>query len=145
MASESVALFDSPLQYSGLHLAASLTKHMKLSHISPRHAVVVVALPTGLLSSCATRPIQPITGYTCCNLRPNYGRVSSTNMLGDLIVPAGEPAVLDTMKRDTYFYGTIGGDYISLRDACDDQVDFILRNCAVTSSAGGNLPELKLC
>ncbi|MDR6891056.1 hypothetical protein J2X67_005604, partial [Variovorax sp. 3319] len=65
---------------------------------------------------CATKLTQPITGYTCCNLRPDYGWVSSTNMLGGPIVPAGEPVVLDTMKRDTYFFGTIGGDYVSLRD-----------------------------
>jgi hypothetical protein len=58
----------------------------------------------------------PITGYTCCNLRPDYGWVSSTNMLGGPIVPAGEPATLDTMKRSQYFFGTIGGDYISMRD-----------------------------
>jgi hypothetical protein len=37
-------------------------------------------------------------------------------MLGGAIVPAGEPVVIDTMKRDRYAYGTIGGDYISLRD-----------------------------
>ena len=91
---------------------------MKLSHIHfIRNIPVVLVLTAGtLLVGCATRLPQPVTGYTCCNLRPDYGWVSSTNMLGGPIVPAGEPATLDTMKRDTYFYGTIGGDYISMRD-----------------------------
>ena len=90
---------------------------MKLSHISPHRIAAFTALSAGLLlSGCATKLTQPITGYTCCNLRPDYGWVSSTNMLGGPIVPAGEPVVLDTMKRDTYFFGTIGGDYVSLRD-----------------------------
>ena len=102
---------------------------MKLSHISPPRIVAFTALGAGLflLSGCATKLIQPITGYTCCNLRPDYGWVSSTNMLGGPIVPAGEPVVLDTMKRDTYFYGTIGGDYISLRDDAARSKDDALR------------------
>ena len=89
---------------------------MKLSHPSPHAAAAIAVAASVFLSGCATKLAQPITGYTCCNLRPDYGWVSSTNMLGGPIVPAGEPASLDTMKRDTYFYGTIGGDYISLRD-----------------------------
>lgn len=89
---------------------------MKLSHPFP-HAAAAIAVAAGVfLSGCATKLTQPITGYTCCNLRPDYGWVSSTNMLGGPILPAGEPATLDTMKRDNYFYGTIGGDYISMRD-----------------------------
>lgn len=69
-----------------------------------------------LLAGCATRLEQPIAGYTCCNLRPDYGWVSSSNVLGGPILPAGESVKLDTGKRDLYFYGTVGGDYISLRD-----------------------------
>ncbi|MDR6891026.1 ABC-type uncharacterized transport system auxiliary subunit, partial [Variovorax sp. 3319] len=56
---------------------------MKLSHIhSIRniHLALVLAAST-LLAGCATKLTQPITGYTCCNLRPDYGWVSSTNML----------------------------------------------------------------
>jgi hypothetical protein len=75
-----------------------------------------VVVASVFLSGCATKLTQPITGYTCCNLRPDYGWVSSTNMLGGAIMPAGEPVVIDTMKRDKYAYGTIGGDYVSLRD-----------------------------
>ena len=89
---------------------------MKLSHPFPHAAAAIAVVASVFLSGCATKLVQPITGYTCCNLRPDYGWVSSTNMLGGPIVPAGEPATLDTMKRDTYFYGTIGGDYISMRD-----------------------------
>jgi hypothetical protein len=90
---------------------------MKLSRISPRRlATLALIAITAILVGCATKLAPPITGYTCCNLRPDYGWVSSTNMLGGAIVPAGEPVVLDTMKRDKYAYGTIGGDYLSLRD-----------------------------
>lgn len=91
---------------------------MKRSHISPHRIAAFTALAAGLLllSGCATKLAQPITGYTCCNLRPDYGWVSSTNMLGGPIVPAGEPATLVAMKRSQYFFGTIGGDYISMRD-----------------------------
>ena len=91
---------------------------MKLSHPFPHAAaaIAIAVVASVFLSGCATKLAQPIAGYTCCNLRPDYGWVSSTNMLGGPIVPAGEPATLDTMKRDTYFYGTIGGDYISMRD-----------------------------
>jgi hypothetical protein len=89
---------------------------MKLSHPLPHTAAAIVVVASVFLFGCATKLTQPITGYTCCNLRPDYGWVSSTNMLGGPIVPAGEPATLDTMKRDTYFYGTVGGDYISMRD-----------------------------
>lgn len=90
---------------------------MKLSHISSlcRNAVGVLAVGV-LMSGCATKLTPPITGYTCCNLRPDYGWVSSANMLGGPIIPVGEPVVIDTMKRDRYAYGTVGGDYISLRD-----------------------------
>lgn len=89
---------------------------MKLSHPFARATAVVAATTCVLLTGCATKLAPSITGYTCCNLRPDYGWVSSTNMLGGAIVPAGEPVVIDTMKRDKYAYGTIGGDYVSLRD-----------------------------
>ncbi|MDQ0081033.1 hypothetical protein J2W35_001370 [Variovorax boronicumulans] len=90
---------------------------MAIPHISPVRCIAVIALGSALLLvGCATKLSPPITGYTCCNLRPDYGWVSSTNMLGGAIVPAGEPVVIDTMKRDKYAYGTIGGDYVSLRD-----------------------------
>ncbi|MFM9923128.1 hypothetical protein VLK31_09075 [Variovorax sp. H27-G14] len=89
---------------------------MKLSHPFPRTAAALAVIASVFLSGCATKLSQPITGYTCCNLRPDYGWVSSANLLGGPIVPVGEPVVLDTMKRDRYAYGTIGGDYVSLRD-----------------------------
>ncbi|MET3461735.1 hypothetical protein [Variovorax atrisoli] len=79
-------------------------------------ATALVLAMAAAVSGCATKLSQPIAGYTCCNLRPDYGWVSSTNMLGGAIVPAGEPVVIDTMKRDKYAYGKIGGDYVSLRD-----------------------------
>jgi hypothetical protein len=90
---------------------------MKLSRAFSHRIFSATVLAAGfLLTGCASKIAPPITGYTCCNLRPDYGWVSSTNMLGGAIVPAGEPVVIDTMKRDRYAYGTIGGDYFSLRD-----------------------------
>jgi hypothetical protein len=102
---------------------------MKLSHIhSIRNIPLALVLAAStLLAGCATKLTQPITGYTCCNLRPDYGWVSSTNMLGGPIVPFGEPAVLDTMKRDRYLYGTIGSDYVSLRDDTSRSREDMLR------------------
>ena len=68
---------------------------MKLSHI---HSLASVSAAALMLAGCATKLPQPITGYTCCNLRPDYGWVSSTNMLGGPIVPAGEPVVLRMVR-----------------------------------------------
>lgn len=92
------------------------SENMKLSHSLLSPAVTMAVVAGVFLSGCAIKLSPPITGYTCCNLRPDYGWVSSTNMLGGAIVPAGEPVVIDTVKRDKYAYGTIGGDYVSLRD-----------------------------
>ncbi|WP_454908871.1 hypothetical protein [Variovorax gossypii] len=89
---------------------------MKLSHPLAHVATFFAGAACVILTGCATKLAPPITGYTCCNLRPEYGWVSSTNMLGGAILPSGEPVVIDSMKRDRYAYGTIGGDYVSLRD-----------------------------
>jgi hypothetical protein len=91
---------------------------MKLesAHLHRITSAALVLITSAFLAGCATKLKQPITGYTCCNLRPDYGWVSSANMLGGPVVPAGEPVVIDTLKRDRYAYGTIGGDYVSLRD-----------------------------
>ena len=91
---------------------------MKLSHIPTlrRVAACSALAAVSLLSGCATRLSPPITGYTCCNLRPDAGWLASSNYLGGPILPAGEPVVIDTAKRNQYFYGTIGGDYISMSD-----------------------------
>lgn len=63
-----------------------------------------------LLSACAATPIQPtISGYTCCNLRPYKDWISSTNVQGGTVIPAGEPAKFDSIKGNYYVYGTIGG------------------------------------
>lgn len=88
---------------------------MKLSH-TPLRRLATVVLIAATAAGCATKFPQPITGYTCCNLRPDYGWVSSANMQGGPILSAGAPVVLDTVKRDRYIYGTIGGEYVSLRD-----------------------------
>lgn len=74
------------------------------------------ALLAGLLSACST-PIKPaMTGYTCCNLRVYTDWVSSNNVQGGTIIPAGEPVELHWIKRQFYVYGTIGGADVSLRD-----------------------------
>jgi len=67
---------------------------MKLSHPFSLVVVSIAVVASVFLPGCATKLAPPITGYTCCNLRPDYGWVSSTNMLGGAIVPAGEPVVI---------------------------------------------------
>jgi hypothetical protein len=59
---------------------------------------------------------QPITGYTCCNLRMHDGWISSNNVQGGTLISAGEPVKLDSMKRSFYVYGTIGSADVALRD-----------------------------
>ena len=75
------------------------------------------------MSGCATRLPQPVSGYTCCNLRPSYGWIYSENLLGGAIIPAGEPVQLDKVKRDIFFYGTIGGEYIASGDNAERSVE----------------------
>lgn len=100
---------------------------IKLSHPSPLRILPITLAASLLLSACATHLPQPITGYTCCNLHPDAGWTSSANMLGGPIVPAGQPVVIDTMKRDRYLYGTMGSDYITLRDDTARGKDDVLR------------------
>jgi hypothetical protein len=84
---------------------------MKLGHLA-----LSTLAAAALLSGCAT-PIQPpIVGYTCCNLRPVDGWVSSHNVQGGALLPAGEPVKLDAIKKRYYVYGTAGGTDIGLRD-----------------------------
>lgn len=68
-----------------------------------------------LASSCAT-PIEPVIGYTCCNLRADAGWISSNNVQYGALIPAGEAVKLTTVKRRFYVYGTIGDLGIGLRD-----------------------------
>lgn len=71
----------------------------------------------GLLSACVATPIaKPIAGYSCCNLRVDGGWVSSNNVQGGALIPAGEPVRLTSIKRQFYVYGAIGGQDIALRD-----------------------------
>jgi hypothetical protein len=102
---------------------------MKLSHHSPRRlpSALLTVAAVAALAGCATKLSPPITGYSCCNLRPDHGWVSSANMLGGAIVPAGEPVVIDTIKRDRYAYGTMGSDYVSLRDDTGRSKEDMLR------------------
>lgn len=69
-----------------------------------------------LLAGCTTPLTPQITGYTCCNLRPSYDVVSSYNVQGGAILPAGEPVKLTTIKKRYHVYGTIGDTDIELRD-----------------------------
>src|SRR4051794_13888051 len=84
-----------------------------------RHTIKFASIPgiIALLSACAATPIQPvISGYTCCNLRPYNDWISSTNVQGGPIVAAGEPARFDSIKKNYYVYGTIGGHDAGLID-----------------------------
>lgn len=76
----------------------------------------LTAMLAGLLSACSM-PIKPaLTGYTCCNLRVHAEWISSNNVQGGTLIPAGEPAELNWIKRQFYVYGTIGGLDVNLRD-----------------------------
>lgn len=69
-----------------------------------------------MLAGCATPLTPQITGYTCCNLRPSYDVVSSYNVQGGAILPAGEPVKLTTIKKRYHVYGTVGDTELELRD-----------------------------
>lgn len=88
---------------------------MYLSHHLARHRARLSLLVTAAaLAGCATKLAPPITGYTCCNLRPSYDAVSSHNVQAGPILPAGQRVHLDSMKRDYYLYGTLGTDYVTM-------------------------------
>ncbi len=78
----------------------------------------LIAVPTAvLIASCVATPIQqPIAGYTCCNLRGMQGWISSNNVQGGDLIPAGSSIRLNTVKRQFYVYGTIGDAEYGLRD-----------------------------
>lgn len=77
---------------------------------------LVAAGLAALLTACATPLTPPITGYTCCNLRDYGGWISSNNVQGGTLVPAGTPISLTSIKRDYYVYGSLGDRGIGLRD-----------------------------
>lgn len=70
-----------------------------------------------LLSACAALPIDPpISGHTCCNLRLEHGWISSNNVQGGTVIPAGEPVRLQSIKKQFYVYGTLGSAEVAFRD-----------------------------
>ena len=70
-----------------------------------------------LLSACAALPIDPpVSGYTCCNLRLEHGWISSNNVQGGTVIPAGEPLRLQSIKKQFYVYGTLGSAEVAFRD-----------------------------
>ncbi len=83
-------------------------------------SVPIIALATAsslLLAGCAAIPLsEPVAGYTCCNLRSDGGWISSNNVQGGDLVPAGEAIKLTSVRRKFYVYGTIGGTDFGLRD-----------------------------
>lgn len=63
-----------------------------------------------LLAGCGAAPLrEPVAGYTCCNLRAVGGWISSDNVLGGVLVPAGEPVKFESRRSSDRVYGTIGG------------------------------------
>lgn len=68
----------------------------------------------------ATRLPQPITGYTCCNLRDNGGWIFSDNVQDGKLIPAGEPVTLTSTKRTYYVYGEFAQRSIGLWDTQSD-------------------------
>jgi len=87
----------------------------RLGHIAAGTAAAL------LLAACgATRLPQPITGYTCCNLRDNGGWIFSDNVQDGKLIPAGEPITLTSTKRTYYVYGEFAQRSIGLWDTQSD-------------------------
>ncbi|MBC7991469.1 MAG: outer membrane protein assembly factor BamE [Luteimonas sp.] len=84
----------------------------------PLNTVVRLALVSGivLISACAAPIAKPVVGFSCCNLRMEGGWVSSNNVQGGTLIPAGEPVQLTSIKKRFYVYGSIGGQEVALRD-----------------------------
>lgn len=62
-----------------------------------------------LLAGCGAAPLrEPVAGYTCCNLRAVDGWISSDNVLGGELLPAGEPVKFESRRSSDRVYGTIG-------------------------------------
>jgi hypothetical protein len=101
-------------------------KMMKMTMSSLLKAAAIIAAG-GFLNGCVLRMDEPIAGYTCCNLHPEYGWVSSNNVQGGPIIPAGQPANFSSIKRSYYVYGTVGGQSISLRDDAAQNKEDTLR------------------
>lgn len=82
----------------------------------PRLALLIAAPAAALIAGCAATPMQqPISGYTCCNLRATQGWVSSNNVQGGDLIPAGSTILLNSIKRQYYLYGRIGSAEYGLR------------------------------
>lgn len=82
----------------------------------PSFPTTATLLLAAALGGCATRLPEPVSGYTCCNLHASGGWVSSGNVLGGSFVPAGQPAKADTIKRQYYVYGEVGGESYAFRN-----------------------------
>ena len=87
---------------------------MQASHRRARRAALLglAVAATG----CASKLNEPITGYTCCNLRVHDGWISSNNVQGGSLLPLGQPVRLTSIKRQYYVYGAIGDSDYGLRD-----------------------------
>lgn len=79
-------------------------------------ALFISMLSAGLSGCMADKFPKPIEGYTCCNLRAQYGWISSDNQQRGDLVPLGAPVRLLSIKRKYYVYGTVGDNDIALRD-----------------------------
>ncbi len=96
--------------------AAEHNSAMTLSRAPLSRALRLAGLAVAvLLAGCATRLEPPIVGYTCCNLHNEAGWISSSNLLDQPLIPAGERVRFNTIKKSYYVYGTIGSDDAWLR------------------------------
>lgn len=100
---------------------------------APRAAVACLALTAAAaLSGCMSAPLsQPISGYTCCNLRDRDGWISSDNVQGGDLIPFGSNAQIKSAKRKYYLYGAIGDSSYGFRNdwakAEQDSLDWARR------------------
>ncbi|WP_284617875.1 hypothetical protein [Aquabacterium humicola] len=109
------------------------------------HAPLTMLLAAAaVLSGCSTPMQPPITGYTCCNLRAEHGWISSNNVQGGTLIPAGEPVQLTTIKKRYYVYGTVGGNEVAFRDdaaATEDDTLQWLRRITVAEDPRNRLEQ----
>lgn len=83
-----------------------------------RHVLpATMSLAAALVAGCAATPISPpMSGFTCCNLRGSGGWVSSNNVQGGDLIPAGTSITLSSIKRQYYIYGQVGSAEYGFRD-----------------------------
>lgn len=77
---------------------------------------LAVAASALALAGCATNMSPPLTGYLCCNLSVSSDVIYASNPLGGTLARAGESVRIEQTKRNAYFWGYIGDNYVGFTD-----------------------------